>query len=324
MMQSEIQDTVSPLDHDDPRVEAACSAEEKAYRHYGLENTEHFVEIPALGGQIRVVEVGDGPPLVLINGGEGKGLMWLPLLPELTGYTLYVMDRPGGGLSDGIDYTSVSFRRAAETSTSALFDYFDLDAAPVVGNSMGGLWTLRFALAHPDRVSAIGLLGTPALYPGTSAPLPMRLGSLSLLSGFVTEKIMQPDDAADVRKTWSFLGHPDITKDRLPREFAEAWYRMEALPTYKPSWIGILRRALRLRGARPEAALTTRDLESIDSPVCLLWGSDDPFGSLETGRNGAEHFQDATFHEVGVGHLPWLDEPGRCGELLRSFLDRHH
>lgn len=317
---SESTGTALALDPDEPQVQSAREAERRAYDHYGLDFEEHYVDVPDLGGRIRVVEVGEGPPVVLINGGEGKGMMWLPLLPDLDGHTLYVMDRPGGGLSDGIDYRSVSLRRAAETSTLALFEYFDLDSAPVVGNSMGGLWTLRFALAHPDRVSSIGLLGTPALYPGTSAPLPMRLGSISLLTGLVVERIMQPDEVADVRETWSFLGQPDETVDRLPEAFAEAWYRMEVLPTYTLSWVGILQRALRLRGAAPDAAFTTDDLAGVDAPVCLIWGSEDPFGSVETGRSGAEHFGEAEFHEVGVGHLPWLDEPERCGEILGEFL----
>lgn len=313
--------TTASLEKDDPKVQAAREAEQTAYEHYGLTPTEHYIEIADLATRIRVVEVGDGPPLVLINGGEGKGMMWLPLLPELNEFTLYLMDRPGGGLSDGIDYRSAPLRQLAASSTLGLFDYFEFESAPVIGNSMGGLWTLRFALIHPERVSAIGLLGCPAVYPGTSAPLPMRIGSISFLSGFIVENMMQADQVDDVRDGWKFLGHPKETRDRLPREFAEAWYRMDALPTYKPTWVGILQSVLRLRGADPEAAFTPEELTSVKVPVTLLWGSEDPFGSVEKGRTGASHFDEAEFHEVGIGHLPWLDDPERCGELLREFLD---
>lgn len=309
------------LDESHPHVRNAREAERAAYEYYGIEPTEHYIELDDFDTRIRAVEVGDGPPLVLINGGEGKGMMWLPLLPELEGYTRYVMDRPGGGLSDGIDYRSIPLRRLAATSTEGLFDYFELEQAPVIGNSMGGLWTLRFALAHPGRVSAIGLLGCPADFPGTSAPLPMRLGSISFLSGFIVENMMQADEVEDVRDGWKFLGQPPKTRDRLPDEFAEAWYRMDVLPTYKFTWVGILQTVLRLRGANPDAAFTLDDLRSIEAPVTLLWGSEDPFGSVEKGRAGAEYFSDVEFHEVGTGHLPWLDEPGECGELLQEFLD---
>ena len=78
---------------------------------------------------------------------------------------------------------------------------------------------------------------------------------------------------------------------------------------------------MRLRGAVPESAFTLEELGNVRPPVLLLWGSDDPFGTPATGRRGAEYFPDATFYEVGAGHLPWLDEPAACGELLRKFID---
>lgn len=89
------------LDRDDPRVKVARDAERTAYGHYGLEFTEHYVHVPELDCHIRVTEVGDGPPVVVNPGGVGYGVIWTPLLPELDGYTAFVMDRPGGGFSEG-------------------------------------------------------------------------------------------------------------------------------------------------------------------------------------------------------------------------------
>ncbi|WP_192918419.1 alpha/beta fold hydrolase [Salinigranum salinum] len=317
--------TAESLERGSRRVRAAAAAEKRVYEHYGLERTEHTVDVPELDRRVRAVETGTetGPPLVAIQGGIGHGVLWAPLLPELIDYRLLVVDRPGGGLSDGIDYRAFPLETVAVSSTRALFDHFDLDAAPILGNSMGGLWALRFALAHPDRVSAIVLLGCPALFPDTSAPFPMRLMSLPVLGGVLVARLMQPDDATDAREAWRFLGHPDETATRLPREFDEAVFRMETLPTAHRSWTSLLRRALRLRGARPEAAFTSADLRRIRPPVLLLWGRDDPFGTVEQGRRGAAYLPDAAFHEVGVGHLPWLDDPASCGESVREFLTEH-
>lgn len=313
-----------PLDHEDPRVRAARTAERDAYQHYGLEPEEHYVEIPEWELQIRVVEVGTGSPVVMLPGGHGAGAGWLPLLPELRDYTTYVMDRPGGGMSDEIDYRSMPLREQAARSTVELFDYFDLQEAPAIGNSMGGLWTLRFALEHPERVSAIALLGCPALYPGTSAPLfPMRLGSIPALSGWMVENLMRSNGPGAAGEALTNVGHPSETAERLPDEFAELWYRMENMPHFRQTWTSLLQTALNLWGANSEAAFTPKDLRAIQSSVCLLWGSDDPFGSVQIGRAGAEYFPDAEFYEVGTGHLPWLDEPERCGKIIRDFLDRH-
>lgn len=53
-------ETTVLLERDAPRVRTARSAEQTACDHYGLEPSEHYVEVPELGSRIRVVEVGDG------------------------------------------------------------------------------------------------------------------------------------------------------------------------------------------------------------------------------------------------------------------------
>lgn len=309
-----------PLDRSDPRVAAARAAEKRAYAHYGLEYSEHFLDVGALNLRMRVVEVGSGPPIVLIPGGIGHGAVWLPLLPEFSDYTVYVMDRPGGGLSDGIDHRSWPLATIAASSTNALVDHVGLDEAPVIGSSMGGLWTLRFSLAHPGRVTKVGLLGCPALYPGTSAPFPRRLGSVPGIGGVLFETIVQPDDATDVRDGLEANGHPEETAVHLPTEYAEVMYRLNQLPYFKLSWVSLAQSAIRLRGAVPEAAFTLADLRAVEAPVSIQWGRNDPFGTIDQGRAGAAYFHEAAFHEVGVGHFPWLDEPERSGRLLREIV----
>jgi pimeloyl-ACP methyl ester carboxylesterase len=116
------------------------------------------------------------------------------------------------------------------------------------------------------------------------------------------------------------MGHPPETAEGVSDELAEAWYRMEQLPNFEPTWKSLLPAVLSLRGANSEAAFTPADLRAVRSEVRLIWGSEDPFGDVETGRVGAEHFREASFHEIGTGHLPWLDEPARCGALVREFL----
>lgn len=316
----EATDDVGPRN---PLIAAASAAERRAYDHYGLEFTDHHVPVPELDTHVRVAEVGAGPPLVLLPGGLGYGVVWTPLLAELPGFTAYVMDRPGAGLSGSIDHRDRPLADTATSSTAAVFDHFDLDAAPVLGNSMGGLWAMRYALSRPARAGPLVLLGCPALYPETSAPLPMRLVSLPVLGGIVYGLAMRPADSDDARSTVEILGHPAGTASDLPEPLMDAWYRMETLPDARRSWVSLLQQAVRVRGAVPESAFTPDDLGQIRVPVSLLWGRDDPFGSVETGRRGAESFPDATFQQVGVGHLPWLDDPARCGASVQSFLERH-
>lgn len=311
-----------PLDREDSRVQATREAEQRAYEYYGIEGSDHFVDVPAFDIRIRVVEIGTGPPVVLIPGSFGYGVMWAPLLPELDQYTVYVMDRPGGGLSDGIDYREYPLPTVAARSTAALFEHFELEAATLVGHSMGGHYVLRFALEHPERTSGLVLLGCPMLYPETSPPIPLRLMSLPGVGKVLFSRIQSDDEAELSRMLVDIASHPEETIDGVPPALLEAIHHMENVPQVPRSMASMLQRVFRLRGADPEAALTSADLRNVRAPVLLIWGSQDPFGSVEQGRAGAEHFSDAEFHEVGVGTFPWFDDPETCGDLMREFIDR--
>ncbi len=78
------------------------------------------------------------------------------------------MDRPGHGLSDEFNYLNTAVREHAVDVISTVIDGMKLSDANVVGNSMGGLWALQFALAKPERVTKLVLLGDPA----GSSPVP--------------------------------------------------------------------------------------------------------------------------------------------------------
>jgi pimeloyl-ACP methyl ester carboxylesterase len=224
-------------------------------------------------------------------------------------------------LSDGIDHQALPLPTIAAASTVAVFDHFDLDGVPIVANSMGGYWSIQFSLEHPGRPSALALLGCPALFPGEELPAPARLMNLPLVGGLLVERILQPSSVDDMREGMVRHGHPETTIRSVPDKLVEAAYRMERLPHYTRSWLTLLRSITRLVG-ETDIALTPDDLGRVRPPVLLGWGSTDSFGGPEVGQAGAKHFRDAEFHEIGFGHLPWLDAPAAFGELVRGFLSR--
>jgi pimeloyl-ACP methyl ester carboxylesterase len=309
-----------PLERDDPRVRAARSAEHRVYEHYRLEFDEHFIDVETLGGRVRVLGIGTGPPVVLVPDGVGYGVQWLPLLPEPSAHTVYVVDRPGGGLSDGIDHRALALHTIAETSIAALYDHFAFDSAPLLGNSMGGYWSLRFTLAHPDRAAAIALLGCPALFPGETVPISMMMTALPLIGGILVDQPLQPDDVTATGDGLASLGHPESIRQRLPTDLFEAVCRMENMPHFGRSWASLSQIAGVPPEDLPDPAKTTEDLRSVTAPALFLWGTNDSYGSLDVGRAGAEVLPDSASFEAGVGHLPWLDDPSACGELIREFL----
>src|SRR5262245_4291512 len=105
------------------------------------------------GRRIRLLQLGDGPPLVLVHGFGASADWWLPNMSALAArFTVYAVDLPGFGESDG--FTSDEFA-APERFLAALFATLNLAECTLIGHSLGGYVVARFALAYPGRVKRL-------------------------------------------------------------------------------------------------------------------------------------------------------------------------
>jgi pimeloyl-ACP methyl ester carboxylesterase len=119
------------------------------------------------GIRMRVAERGplDAPALVMLHGWGGSLYMFrhaLERFPAL-GFRTIAIDLRGYGLSDKpLDANSYSLK-SYSADLDALLD--DLGEKPValVGQSMGGGLALRYAIAHPSRVSKLALINPTGL-----------------------------------------------------------------------------------------------------------------------------------------------------------------
>lgn len=76
----------------------------------------------------------------------------------------------------------------------------------------------------------------------------------------------------------------------------------------------------RFRRPRPESVLAGPELAAIPTGTAFIWGSDDPYLSPQGARRSIEKIPHATLHEVPGGHGPWLVDPERSAELIRTHL----
>ncbi|MFW6184598.1 MAG: alpha/beta fold hydrolase [Chloroflexota bacterium] len=307
------------LRRSDARVAAARQAEQRLFEHYDLVVEPHFVTLKS-GRNVRVLESGHGAPLVLVPGGVGDGWIWAPLMAHLRDYRLLVVNRPGGGLSDGVDHTQVNMRQLAVEVLTAVLDHFRLERAPIICNSMGGLWSFWFALAQPQRVLALLQFGCPALLLSTSAPFSMRLQSVPLLNRLLV-KAMIPDSAEAARQLPGFLGHDERVGANWPQPMADCGYRFPRLPTYKTAWLSLMESVLTLRGAAQRYALGADELRQVQTPVLYTWGDNDPFGDLEAAYKAEKITPRAELTEWQGGHLPWWDDAAGCVDCMHDFLN---
>lgn len=293
-------------------------AQQRMLARYGVDATSRFIEIPLVEGRAQVLVTGDGLAVVMLAGIGTPAAMWAPLMAELEGIRLHAIDLPGYGLTDSdpelleppvYRSTAVRFLRQA-------LDALELERAAFVANSLGSLWTVWFALEAADRVEAMVHVGCPALCLGTSAPLPMRLLSVSGLARVLTR--IQPPSPKQVEDLAKMVHeHPMVP------ELAELLLATERLPGFKETFLTSAHTLLRLRGARPHVALTADQLARVSQPTLFIWGDSDPMGSPAIGSRAAEIVPQAELQVVEAGHAPWLKRSAAIGPLVVDFLSRH-
>ncbi len=310
---------VTRIDHDDPLSKAALAAEQRLFGRYGLEYKVHFVEMQDPDLRIRVLETGEGPPLLMVPGGSGEAVFYAPLIAELKGWRILAINRPGGGLSDGIDHRKIDLRQLAVNTLKSVADAFGLERIPIVCNSMGGLWSIWYALEYPGRVTQMVQMGCPALILNTSAPFFMRLLSVPVINRLMVPN-MQPKRVDKALDGLRLQGSSREAIARIPKEGAEAAYHFFRLPTYLDTWVTLISAILTIRGSRPRYRLGAEALKNIRQPVLFLWGRNDPFGSLETAREASQIIPDSRLCEMPTGHLPYIDQPQECGRVICEFL----
>jgi pimeloyl-ACP methyl ester carboxylesterase len=287
---------------------AFTTAEQLLFERHGLVMQARTV------GTTRLLEVGSGRPILYMHGGGGCAALWAPLVAELgrrvAGRHL-MPDRPGCGLTPHVPLTGVDFRAHAIAFIRQLLDALELDRVDIVANSMGGLWSLWFALAAPARVRSLTLLGAPAFVGGSGAPLALRLLARPLIGRLMMA--LEPPSLKQVHVLWRRMGHdPALIDDSLH----ELFVALERLPSHAPAWRDLLARVIRGGGVAPDVVLSDEELAAVTAPTSIVWGARDPFGDVALGERIARTCN-ARFRTVASGHLPWLDQAAACAEAVR-------
>jgi pimeloyl-ACP methyl ester carboxylesterase len=106
--------------------------------------------------------VGDGPPLLLLNGYAATGADWDPIfLGALAAHFRVICpDNAGLGSSKLADGVALGGVEGMTADLLALLDRVELERVPVVGWSMGGFVAQSLAREAPERVTALGLIST--------------------------------------------------------------------------------------------------------------------------------------------------------------------
>lgn len=274
-----------------------------------------FVEIKP-GLRVHYRDQGDpkGPPLVLVHGFAASLHAWEPWVGELgSRYRVITLDLPGHGLTR----TPQGYRMNGDDQLAVvdgLTRRLGVERFALGGNSMGGGVAWRYAMAHPERLTALILV---------DAAGPPAAGERAKPAG---EK---PPVA------FQLLGNPvgrTLLRNANPRLVAgqglRSAYVDEALVT--PALVD--RYAAMARAPDRRRMLTSgRDddrnpppaeaFRAISTPTLVLHGEADTVIGVDAGRALAEAIPGARLITYpGVGHVPMEQIPTRSARDVEAFL----
>jgi len=244
--------------------------------------------------------LGEGPPLLLIQGLGYGGRGWGPVLEPLAeDFTVAVFDNRGFGASD-VPPGPYSVTELAEDARAVL-DAAGVERTHVVGASLGGMVAQELALAHPERIDRLVLACTT---PGGVAAYPMPPETVSLMLEAPT---MAPDVALR-RFVENALG--DRTSEELIEHIVA--YR-SANPPELGGW-----QSQAAAGALHDAL---DRIGEIGSPTLVVHGTKDAVVDPRNADLLAERIPNARLELLpGCGHLLFWEEPERFASLIKEFL----
>lgn len=264
----------------------------------------------------------DAAPLFHVHGLGGSALNWTDLATALQEFAPSVaIDLPGWGESDPAPDGDYSIAAASRWTIAAIEATADRPVH-LVGNSMGGLISIRVAALRPDLVQTLTLV-SPAL-PGFEAPMDADPRLALLVVPYLGSRIQQrfnSDAMARARMTAEIcFAHPEnVPQDRLEQQAAEIATRKGypwAIPTFSGSLRSLVAGHLHRSRTHP-----WRLAAALDVPTTIIWGDQDRLVPVKRAPRVAATIRESSLHILqDIGHTAQLEAPVRTAELVLDLI----
>jgi 2-hydroxy-6-oxonona-2,4-dienedioate hydrolase len=274
------------------------------------------------GVNMRYLEAGTGPAVVLLHGGtpgataySGIAEIWEPWIEDLAKtHRVIALDMPGSGSTRIRDVTDLTVEGSTKLVASAL-ESLSLPGAHIVAHAESSLVALRLAregfaknkilsctliAAHQASPTGDGLEDVTLLNPPKMGRQGWALDRLSYGSHHVTHQLL-----ADLEKAWNGGAHQEALR-YVAQPGADGQLKTE------------------IARAKAELHGYCRDI-GYDVPVSLVWGADDPTTTITHGHELMRFLSTTrahlSFHIMNrVGHFPFREAPNELTRLVRPLL----
>ena len=277
----------------------------------GIDWREHLRQVDMVGARANYVELGSGPPLVLVHGLSGAWQSWLEQIPHFArSHRVIAVDLPGFGGSPMPPW---------EISISAygrfVHDFCEklgVERCALVGNSMGGFIATEVSITDPDRVSKLGLVSAAGITYARARKEPAAvLGRLAVATAPLAFRYQMSGIRRPRLRRAAFQGvFHDPGSLRPEMLFENTVPALTSSPGYIDAITTLFGYDIRHR------------LEEIEDPTLVVWGRNDRLVPVPAALAYKERIGDnAELHIFDeCGHVPQIERPVRFNRVLESFL----
>ncbi|MEM1380499.1 MAG: alpha/beta hydrolase [Pseudomonadota bacterium] len=268
------------------------------------QSADQFVEVDGLTVRVRDEGPRDAPVLIMLHGFTFSLESFDQLTEDLQAdYRIIRYDLRGHGLT-GPDPQKRYAPEQRAAHIGAVMDQLGIQRATLVGNSLGGLASWRFAADNPERLEKLILI-SPGAYPingVTEEPAPVP-PALEAYFRFL------PESGIDMSIDRIFADANAIGDERKASIKA-----MMRAPGNGQAFIDALK-VFTLPDPEP-------DLARVVSPTLIIWGDADVVISPKDGEKMRSAMPDAELLLLpSIGHVAHEEAPQRVADAIREFLD---
>ncbi len=267
--------------------------------------------------------IGEGPPLILLNGGPGFPHEYLQATKVLASEAkLVYFDQRGTGKSgkaDPAEYTIAANVADVEAVRTGL----GLGPCAVFGHSWGGMLAQAYAVAHPEAVTKLILADTFS----TIADLNAILAQMRASVPAEIQAVYNREETAGIYReggqyTPAYQEALDAAYDAVflstpPPDYLQNAFAHIAYDVYRAMWGD--QSDFRVTGTLAEFDVWN-ELPAIAVPTLVLVGASD-MPTVDMARAAAERIPGGRLEVFGqTRHFPFLEEPEKFAQVMREFL----
>lgn len=273
------------------------------------------------GVELHYRSAGSGAPAVLLSGGPGFTVDDMVPVGDFlpTDYRRIYFEQRGTGRSRPAEFDPASLTlQTVVEDLEALRVHLRQDRLLLVGHSWGGMLAMAYAVAHPDRVDRLILIGSggPTL-------------EFTQWFGDNIHARLRPEDL-EAQRYWQAAAKNGVDKDKVALEDVKAivpgyfFERQKGLAFAAGVEDGALYQDVneRLFADLGKHYDLRPGLRKVDRPVLIVQGHQDPIGD-KTAEDIHALIPGSTLTYINKsGHFPWIEQPDDFRRALAAFLAR--